>query len=234
MIDLPASTHHHGTRHSTSLPSSWSLSGLAVAVVVVVLAHRDDDVHRRLRDPRLEPALDVVRLVRELGDPARGSPRSVTTTMRTPCAEAAARRLPAAGDDPFDRLAVDRIVRVAPNHLPATEDVGKLHGAHDDGHDTHGRRAGAGHGRPGAPRLPRRGDRRSLDLALYDFKLGPGLEELVVDTIDEAGTRGVAVRLVYNADFRAPIPVPPPPQPAPEDVARLSRADEADRRRSRT
>ena len=62
----------------------------------------------------------------------------------------------------------------------------------------------------------------SLDLALYDFKLGPGLEELVVDVIDEAGTRGVAVRLMYNADFRAPIPVPPPPQTAPEDVARLS------------
>ena len=61
----------------------------------------------------------------------------------------------------------------------------------------------------------------SLDLALYDFKLGPGLEELVVDAIDEAGKRGVAVRLMYNADFRAPIPVPPPPQTAPEDIARL-------------
>jgi phosphatidylserine/phosphatidylglycerophosphate/cardiolipin synthase-like enzyme len=62
----------------------------------------------------------------------------------------------------------------------------------------------------------------SLDLALYDFKLGPGLEELVVDVIDEAGKRGVAVRLMYNADFRAPIPVPPPPQTTPEDIARLS------------
>jgi len=62
----------------------------------------------------------------------------------------------------------------------------------------------------------------SLDLALYDFKLGPGLEDLVVDQIDEAGRRGVAVRLMYNADFRAPIPVPPPPQTAPEDIARLS------------
>src|SRR4029453_1283796 len=61
----------------------------------------------------------------------------------------------------------------------------------------------------------------SLDLALYDFKLGPGLEELVVDVIDEAGKRGVAVRLMYNADFRAPIPVPPPPQTTPEDIARL-------------
>ncbi|HZQ65241.1 MAG TPA: phosphatidylserine/phosphatidylglycerophosphate/cardiolipin synthase family protein [Gaiellaceae bacterium] len=66
------------------------------------------------------------------------------------------------------------------------------------------------------------GAKTSLDLALYDFKLGPGLEELVVDTIAEAGRRGVAVRLAYNADFRAPIPVPPPPTVAPEDVARLS------------
>jgi len=64
--------------------------------------------------------------------------------------------------------------------------------------------------------------RTSLDIALYDLKLGPGLEELVVDTIEEAGRRGVAVRLAYNADFRAPIPVPPPPETAPEDVERLS------------
>jgi phosphatidylserine/phosphatidylglycerophosphate/cardiolipin synthase-like enzyme len=62
----------------------------------------------------------------------------------------------------------------------------------------------------------------SLDIALYDFALGPGLEELVVDTIEEAGRRGVAVRVAYNADFHAPIPVPPPPKLAPEDVERLS------------
>jgi phosphatidylserine/phosphatidylglycerophosphate/cardiolipin synthase-like enzyme len=62
----------------------------------------------------------------------------------------------------------------------------------------------------------------SLDIALYDFALDPGLEELVADTIEEAGRRGVAVRLAYNADFRAPIPVPPPPKLAPEDVERLS------------
>jgi phosphatidylserine/phosphatidylglycerophosphate/cardiolipin synthase-like enzyme len=61
----------------------------------------------------------------------------------------------------------------------------------------------------------------SLDIALYDFALGPGLEELVVDTIQEAGRRGVAVRVAYNADFRAPIPVPPPPKATPEDIARL-------------
>jgi phosphatidylserine/phosphatidylglycerophosphate/cardiolipin synthase-like enzyme len=62
----------------------------------------------------------------------------------------------------------------------------------------------------------------SLDIALYDFALGPGLEELVVDTIEDGGRRGVAVRIVYNSDFRAPIPVPPPPQLTPEDIERLS------------
>jgi phosphatidylserine/phosphatidylglycerophosphate/cardiolipin synthase-like enzyme len=61
----------------------------------------------------------------------------------------------------------------------------------------------------------------SLDIALYDFALGPGLEELVVDTIQEAGRRGVVVRVAYNVDFRAPIPVPPPPKLAPEDIERL-------------
>jgi phosphatidylserine/phosphatidylglycerophosphate/cardiolipin synthase-like enzyme len=64
--------------------------------------------------------------------------------------------------------------------------------------------------------------RTSLDIALYDFKLEPGTEELVVDTIEEAARRGVAVRIAYNADYRAPIPVPPPPESAPEDIERLS------------
>lgn len=65
----------------------------------------------------------------------------------------------------------------------------------------------------------------SLDLALYDFHLDPGLEELVVDTIEAAAARGVAVRIVYNADFRAPIPVPPPPKTAPEDIERMRGVD---------
>jgi len=62
----------------------------------------------------------------------------------------------------------------------------------------------------------------SLDLALYDFKLQPGTEELVVDTIEEVARRGVAVRIAYNADYRAPIPVPPPPESTPEDIERLT------------
>jgi phosphatidylserine/phosphatidylglycerophosphate/cardiolipin synthase-like enzyme len=61
----------------------------------------------------------------------------------------------------------------------------------------------------------------SLDLAVYDFDLGPGLEELVVDEIQAAGRRGVALRIAYNADFRGPIPVPPPPKLVPDDIERL-------------
>jgi hypothetical protein len=60
---------------------------------------------------------------------------------------------------------------------------------------------------------------RSLDIAVYDFRLGPETETLVVGAIEDAGKRGVAVRLAYNADFRAPIPVPPPPESTPDDIA---------------
>jgi phosphatidylserine/phosphatidylglycerophosphate/cardiolipin synthase-like enzyme len=63
--------------------------------------------------------------------------------------------------------------------------------------------------------------RTSLDIAVYDLNLGPATEGFVVGAIEEADRRGVAVRVVYNADFRAPIPVPPPPQCAPEDVEAL-------------
>jgi phosphatidylserine/phosphatidylglycerophosphate/cardiolipin synthase-like enzyme len=63
--------------------------------------------------------------------------------------------------------------------------------------------------------------RRSLDLALYDLNLGPDTERLVIGAIEEAASRGVAVRLAYNLDHRFPIPVPPPPECAPEDVEAL-------------
>jgi phosphatidylserine/phosphatidylglycerophosphate/cardiolipin synthase-like enzyme len=63
---------------------------------------------------------------------------------------------------------------------------------------------------------------RSLDIALYDLNLGTESELLVVGAIEDAAKRGVAVRLAYNVDHRAPIPVPPPPQCRPEDVERLT------------
>jgi phosphatidylserine/phosphatidylglycerophosphate/cardiolipin synthase-like enzyme len=63
---------------------------------------------------------------------------------------------------------------------------------------------------------------KSLDIAIYDFDLGPDTEMVVTDAIEGAAARGVAVRLVFNVDFRAPIPVPPPPKARPEDIERLS------------
>ncbi len=65
------------------------------------------------------------------------------------------------------------------------------------------------------------GARTSLDIAVYDLKLDGETERLVIGAIEDAGRRGVAVRLAYNADFRAPIPVPPPPKAVPEDVEAL-------------
>jgi phosphatidylserine/phosphatidylglycerophosphate/cardiolipin synthase-like enzyme len=59
----------------------------------------------------------------------------------------------------------------------------------------------------------------SLDLAQYDFNLGPETKEVVAGAIREAAARGVAVRILYNVDHPNPIPVPPPPEP---DVALIS------------
>jgi phosphatidylserine/phosphatidylglycerophosphate/cardiolipin synthase-like enzyme len=64
--------------------------------------------------------------------------------------------------------------------------------------------------------------RTSLDIAIYDFDLGPDTEMVVTDAIEGAAKRGVDVRLAFNVDFRGPIPVPPPPKARPEDIERLS------------
>ena len=61
--------------------------------------------------------------------------------------------------------------------------------------------------------------KRSLDLAQYDFNLGPETREVVAGAIRDAAARGVAVRVIYNVDHVNPIPVPPPPEP---DVALIS------------
>ena len=61
--------------------------------------------------------------------------------------------------------------------------------------------------------------RRSLDLAQYDFHLGPETAALVGGAIKAAAARGVAVRMIYDVGHRNPIPVPPPPEP---DVALIS------------
>ncbi len=60
---------------------------------------------------------------------------------------------------------------------------------------------------------------RSLDLAQYDFNLGPETREVVAGAIQAAAKRGVAVRIIYNVDHGNPIPVPPPCEP---DVALIT------------
>ena len=58
--------------------------------------------------------------------------------------------------------------------------------------------------------------KRTLELALYDIRLHDEAAEIVAQAFQDAHDRGVAVRLVYNADYRHPIPVPPPPETEPE------------------
>jgi phosphatidylserine/phosphatidylglycerophosphate/cardiolipin synthase-like enzyme len=64
--------------------------------------------------------------------------------------------------------------------------------------------------------------RTSLDIAQYDFNLGPETRKVVGNAIRDAAARGVEVRIAYNVDHRLPIPVPPPPEP---DVALISSLD---------
>ena len=63
--------------------------------------------------------------------------------------------------------------------------------------------------------------RRSLDLAQYDFHLGPETAALVGGAIKAAAARGVAVRMIYDVGHRNPIPVPPPPEPDVELISSL-------------
>lgn len=61
----------------------------------------------------------------------------------------------------------------------------------------------------------------SLDLAQYDFNLGPETREVVAGAIRQAAARGVAVRVIYNIDHGNPIPVPAPPEPDVELISSL-------------
>ena len=61
--------------------------------------------------------------------------------------------------------------------------------------------------------------RRSLDIAQYDFNLGPETRDVVVGALHDAAARRVAVRIIYNVDHPGPIPVPPPSEP---DVALIT------------
>ena len=65
------------------------------------------------------------------------------------------------------------------------------------------------------------GAQHSLDLAQYDFNLGPETREVVAGAIRDAAARGVAVRILYNVDHVNPIPVPPPPEPDVQLISAL-------------
>src|SRR5438067_5773922 len=65
------------------------------------------------------------------------------------------------------------------------------------------------------------GARRSLDLAPYDFNLGPETAAPLAGALRDAAGRGVAVRIIYNVDHENPIPVPPPPEPDVQLISSL-------------
>ena len=60
---------------------------------------------------------------------------------------------------------------------------------------------------------------RTLDVAIYDFNLGPETEPLVAGALTAAAARGVRVRLMYNLE-RDDTPMPPPTT-EPEQVEAL-------------
>jgi phosphatidylserine/phosphatidylglycerophosphate/cardiolipin synthase-like enzyme len=56
------------------------------------------------------------------------------------------------------------------------------------------------------------GATHSLELALYDVKLGHETGELVIPALLEQARKGVAVRIAFNKEHPGGVPVPPPPQ----------------------
>jgi phosphatidylserine/phosphatidylglycerophosphate/cardiolipin synthase-like enzyme len=60
---------------------------------------------------------------------------------------------------------------------------------------------------------------RSLDIAQYDFHLGPETAAVIAAALKDAAGRGVAVRIIYDVDHANPIPVPPPPEPDAQLIA---------------
>jgi phosphatidylserine/phosphatidylglycerophosphate/cardiolipin synthase-like enzyme len=55
---------------------------------------------------------------------------------------------------------------------------------------------------------------RTLEVAVYDVKLGPVENEAVCGGLVDAAMRGVAVRMVYNLDHAKQLPPPPRTDPA--------------------
>jgi len=58
--------------------------------------------------------------------------------------------------------------------------------------------------------------KQTLEIAVYDFRLPPELNDIVSGELVAAQNRGVAVRLAYNLDHAKEAPVPPPPITDPD------------------
>lgn len=61
----------------------------------------------------------------------------------------------------------------------------------------------------------------TLELAQYDFNIGPETAAIVGDALRRAAARGVETRFLYNVDTGMPVPVPPPSEPDVELIATL-------------
>jgi hypothetical protein len=61
--------------------------------------------------------------------------------------------------------------------------------------------------------------RSTLDLALYDIRLPGEPGDVVKAALCDAAERGVAVRILYNADHDERL-IPPPPRTEPELIRR--------------
>jgi phosphatidylserine/phosphatidylglycerophosphate/cardiolipin synthase-like enzyme len=58
--------------------------------------------------------------------------------------------------------------------------------------------------------------KQTLEIAVYDFRLPPDLNDIVCGELAAAQQRGVFVRLAYNLDHAKAVPVPPPPITDPD------------------
>jgi phosphatidylserine/phosphatidylglycerophosphate/cardiolipin synthase-like enzyme len=68
---------------------------------------------------------------------------------------------------------------------------------------------------------------KTLDIAVYDLKLGRESGERIAKAVRSAAARGVSVRLAYNLDHDRPIAVPPPPRTDTRLVTQLGVPSEA-------
>jgi phosphatidylserine/phosphatidylglycerophosphate/cardiolipin synthase-like enzyme len=66
-----------------------------------------------------------------------------------------------------------------------------------------------------------RAAQHTLEIAIYDVRLPDPLAQIIRGALDDARTRGVQLRLVYNLDCREGQTVPPPPETEPELVESL-------------